>query len=102
MDFNTLSPTNQAKYIKLEKKMFGEKKYKLDSVCKKLNIPFYEGMMWWSHMLKNHPSPIPPTPVYSKKPTSAPEPAPALCPSCGRTKDAVSNTHQCRDVFHYV
>lgn len=102
MDFNTLTPENQTKYMALEKKMFGKRKIKLANACTSLNIAFYEGMMWWSHMLKNHTSPIPPMPDYSKKTTQALEAAPDLCPSCGRTKEYVTDTDVCRDVFHYL
>ena len=102
MKFDDLTPENQTKYLALEKKMFGKRKFKLANACTSLHIPFYEGMMWWSHMLKNHTSPIPPTPVYSSKTATAPEAAPDLCPSCGRTKEAVTDTDVCRDVFHYV
>ena len=102
MKFDDLTPENQTKYLALEKKMSGKRKFKLANACTSLHIPFYEGMMWWSHMLKNHTSPIPPTPVYSSKTATAPEAAPDLCPSCGRTKEAVTDTDVCRDVFHYV
>lgn len=98
MDFYILTPENQTKYLALEKKMFGKRKFKLANACTSLHIPFYEGMMWWPHMLKNHTSPVPATPASAMQPAPAPE----LCPSCGLQKHAVKNTDECRDVFHHV
>ena len=98
MDFNTLTPENQKKYLALEKKMFAPKKPKLVSACHILHIYFYEGMMWYSHMLKNHASPIEKTDVAIPVPAHLME----TCPTCGKTKYAVNDMKTCRDVFHYL
>lgn len=101
MDFNSLTPENQEKYLALEKKMFSDRKPLLSTACKQLRIPYFEGFMWWSYMQKNHASPIPEPVIYAKKPAATDSGQP-LCPSCGRSKDAVTDTHICRDVFHYI
>ena len=101
MDFNTLTPENQAKYLALEKKMFSGKKPKLQSACHSLKIPFYDGFMWWSNMIQKHQSPVSEPKPYPKH---APEPVSeaAVCPTCGKLKNEVTDMEICRDVFHYL
>jgi hypothetical protein len=96
MDFHSLTPENQAKYKALEELIFSHPKIELKTNCKKIEVPYWLGFMWYSHMLKNRPAPLVEAPVMPFK-TNLP-----LCPSCGKLRSEVTDMITCRDIFHYL
>lgn len=95
MDFKTLPPDAQKRYLKLEKFMFSGRKVTLKKASTTLKIQFYEAFMFYSHMLKNHKTSIEQGVYCTQEPV-------ALCPTCKKQKNEVTDTSVCRDVFHYI
>ena len=96
MDFNALTPENQAKYNKLEELIFSKPTIELAKNCKKVGVPYWLGFMWYANMLGKRPAPLVETPVL---PAKAKDP---VCPTCGKLKAEVTDMISCRDIFHYL